>query len=63
MKYDPTTPEGKKILLNKIKQGEKFANTYIKLAKSGNPDDEPTGKLTNPDDLTVQRIVRGKYND
>ncbi|WP_347330353.1 hypothetical protein [Marinimicrobium locisalis] len=58
---DPNTPEGREEIARRAKKRLKEIRDIKDRAK-GNPDEEPSGKLTNPND--IDRVKdRRKGND
>ncbi len=58
MKPDPNTPEGMEEIQRRIKKRKSEAESARKRA-SYRPDEEPSGKLTNPSDIDRHRDRKG----
>ena len=54
MKHDPTTEEGREQLRKILERRKAKDSELIRRAKE-NPDDEPAGKLTSPNELDLRR--------
>jgi hypothetical protein len=54
MTIDPTTREGLAEIKKRAKKTKEFAKK-MRLIAEKNPDDEPTGKITRPNEMDLHR--------
>ena len=57
MKHDPTTKEGKEEIKKKLDE-LKDEIEYHKELSEKDVDEEPTGPLTKPDEISIKRIIK-----
>jgi hypothetical protein len=52
---DPTTPEGWAEVKRRAQKSKEYMRRMRDLAYSGDPNDEPSGKLTQPNEMDLHR--------
>jgi hypothetical protein len=59
MNVDPTTPEGMAEIKRRAQKAKAYAKKMRELAEQC-PNDQPSGKLTQPNELDLRRDRRGE---
>lgn len=57
MKHDPTTKEGKEEIKKQLDELKDEIKHYKELSEK-DVDEEPTGPLTNPSEISIKRILK-----